>query len=169
MGSGVGATAASADQWKCGFYECYHQWRITRVTHAPARHGKWHSCVSFSKSTHSAQATCSLGQSRSTTVTASITGSLQVPKASLSAAVGYQVQQTSSVTASYTATIPAHHSGVIQWAPVFTSRRKVQQRQWTCRYSKYGFHTCNKDPNNVFRYVYTEKYSHPRFRVRYHG
>ncbi len=103
VGSGVVATAASADQWKCGFYECYHQWRITRVT------------------------------------------------------------------ASYTATIPAHHSGVIQWAPVFTSRRKVQQRQWTCRYSKYGFHTCNKDPNNVFRDVYTEKYSHPRFRVRYHG
>jgi len=111
---------------------CFHQWRITRVTHARVRRGRWRNCVSFAKSKHSAQATCSLGESRSTTVTATVTGSLEVPEGQSSAAVGYNVQQISTVTASYTATIPAHRSGLIQWAPMFTRRRKVQQRQWTC-------------------------------------
>jgi hypothetical protein len=128
--------------------------------------------VSFDKSRHTATATCALGQSHSTTVTATLTGTLEVPKATLSAAVGYQVQDTSSVTASYTATIPPHRSGKIQWAPVFSQRRKVRQQRTTCQWLpvgrvQYGRLKCNTQPDNVFRYVYTERYSHPRFRVRY--
>jgi hypothetical protein len=166
LGMGAMTPVASADKWQCGLYTCHHEWRITRVTHARSRHGKWRTCVSFARSSHSAQATCTLGQSRASTVTATLTGSLMVPKGQLSAAVGYQVQQTSTVTASYSPVIPAHRSGVIQWAPVFTHRRKVQQRQWTCRYMRPPVPmTC--EANNVYRYVFTERYSHPRFRVRY--
>lgn len=173
-GSAAGVGTATASAATCSTSPstlgCLWKWNITRVTHARSRHGAWHDCVSFSRSRHTAQATCALGQSRSTTVTATLTGTLEVPRGTLSAAVGYQVQQTSSVTASYTATIPPHRSGVIRWAAVFTQRRKVQQRRSTCVWHQvgrnpYAYRTCSAD--NVYRYVYTERYSHPRFRVRY--
>jgi len=173
FGAGVATPAASAATCSTSpsTLGCLYKWKITRVSRAHARHGAWHTCVSFAKQPHTASATCALGSSRSTTVTATLTGTLEVPRGTLSAAVGYQVQQTSSVTASYTATIPAHHSGVIRWSPVFTQRRKVQQRRWTCVWHQvgrnpYAYRTCSAD--NVYRYVYTERYSHPRFRVRYH-
>jgi hypothetical protein len=169
----VGTSAASAATCSTSpsTLGCLYKWKITRVTHARARRGAWHNCVSFAKAPHTASATCALGRSRSTTVTATLTGNLEVPRGTLSAAVGYQVQQTTSVTASYTATIPAHHSGVIRWSAVFTQRRKVQQRRWTCVWHQvgrnpYAYRTCAAD--GVYRYVYTERYSHPRFRVRYH-
>jgi hypothetical protein len=174
-GLGVGAATPAASAAGCSTSPstlgCLYKWKITRVTHARARHGKWHDCLSFAKSPHTASADCQLGRSRSTTVTATLTGTLEVPRGTLSAAVGYQVQQTSSVIASYTAVIPAHKSGVIQWSPVFTHRRKVQQRRWTCVWHPVGrnphaYRTCAAD--DVYRYVYTELYSHPRFRVRYH-
>lgn len=136
----VGASAASAATCSTSPSTpgCLYKWKITRVTHARARRGAWHDCVSFAKAPHSAWATCALGRSRSTAVTATLTGNLEVPRRTLSAAVGYQVQQTTSVTASYTATIPAHHSGVIRWSAVFTQRRKVQQRRWTCVWHQVG-------------------------------
>jgi hypothetical protein len=172
LGAGVATPAASAATCSTSpsTLGCLYKWKITRVTRARARHGGWRDCVSFARSKHTAQATCALGQSHSTTVTATLTGSLEVPRGTLSAAVGYQVQQTSSVTASYTATIPAHRAGKIQWSPVFTHRRKVQQRRWTCRWvqvgrNPYAYRKCSAD--NVYRYVFTELYSHPRFRVRY--
>jgi hypothetical protein len=174
-GSGVGVqtTTASAAGSACknGFHSfptCFYLWHVTRVTRARTRHGRWRSCVSFAQSKHTAQATCSLGSSRSTTVTTTLTGSLEVPRGQLSAAVGYQVQQTSSVTASYTASIPAHHAGVIQWAPLFNNRRKVQQRRSTCRwYASRRSYASKCTLDAVYRYVYTEQYSHPRFRVRF--
>jgi hypothetical protein len=173
-GFGVGVKTPTAGAVTCSnspsTLSCFYRWKITRVTHARVRHGRWRDCVSFGKSKHTATATCALGESHSTTVTATLTGSLEVPKGTLSAAVGYQVQDTSTVTASYTATIPPHRAGVIRWAPVFTHRRKVQQRRWTCTWvpvgrNPYAYYKCAAD--NVFRYVYTERYSHPRFRVRY--
>lgn len=147
---------------------CFYTWKVSRVTHARPRHGRFRDCVAFSRSQHQATATCSLGKSRSTTVTATLTGSLEVPRGALSAAVGYQVQETSSVTASYSALIPAHHSGVIQWSPVFNDRRKVQQQRSTCTwYASRRSYAYRCEPDAVYRYVFTERYSHPRFRVRY--
>jgi hypothetical protein len=173
-GLGIGVQTPVASATTCSTSPstlgCLWKWKITRVSPTHSRRGAWHTCVSFARSKHTTSATCALGQSRSTTVTATLTGTLEVPRGTLSAAVGYSVQQTSSVTASYTATIPPHHAGVIRWAPVFGHRRHVQQRRWTCVWhpvgrNPYAYRTCSAD--NVYRYVYTELYSHPRFRVRY--
>src|SRR3954452_1202844 len=159
------ATRANAD-WQCGTVYCRWDWRITGKALIHRRTGVWRDCVGFRASRYGADVTCSIGRAASHTVTTSVSGTREVALGSLSVSVGYQVERTTTVTASYTAHVAAHHAGRIQWAPVFMQRYKVAQRRWLCRRGwRSTVWQCERNSRGRVRHAFTERYGYPTYRV----
>jgi hypothetical protein len=102
--------------------------------------------------------TCALSKTTSTTVS----GSLTVTVKAASAAVGYQVQKSYSVTGSETYTPKRIKSGQIRWRETYHTN-KVTQKEYMC--PLHG--TCQYTNPVKTAYAYTHKYTSPNFGIVY--
>jgi hypothetical protein len=151
---------------------CY--WKVVKTRHVDGTHRHpWIDCVRFGRSRYVQHVTCSIAKSKSDTVSAQVTGGVEVGFGKLSAAVGYNVTKTTTVTASETIDVPKKTPpGVIQWAGFFGDRREVKQEYQPCYQNAPGrFGRCEPQPhpsNDNLAHAFTERYLSPVFRARRH-
>ncbi|GCB51432.1 hypothetical protein SNL152K_8788 [Streptomyces sp. NL15-2K] len=136
----------------------FPKWKVTHVGKAYRTYGKWKTCVVFSKERTPHTVTCSLSKTTSTTVS----GSLTVSVKAMSAAVGYQVQKSYSVTGGESYTADKSKSGRIQWREAYRTN-KVTEKKYMC--PLHG--SCNYTGPIGTAYAYTHKYVAPNFRIVY--
>lgn len=140
------------------------KWYVARVQRARVqiRHGQWHECGSYEPSRLTTHFSCSIANSRFRTIHASITGSLEVPKGTLSASIGYDAGESVTYTNTYSVDVPPHHYGTVMWRATYKNRKRVEQDQ-----RKWG-HGHFFGPVLDRRWVTTEEVGGPNFRVRDH-
>jgi hypothetical protein len=151
-------------------YAAICAWKVIKVENVSGTdQHPWIDCVRFRKSRLTQHITCLISNSKSNSVTAEVGGSAQVGFAALSAKVGYNVTRTTTLATSDTVDVPRRTAGVVQWAPVYGSLKKVTQENETCYETAPGvYDTCVQEqhPKSVnLAYASTEKFSSPVFRV----
>ncbi len=165
-------TAQAAANPRCNYLggsaDCY--WEVSNVESLPGSdQHPWNDCIGFAKSRLQQQITCSIAKATADTVTADVGGQFPAGIGAISTAVHYSITKTTTFTTGDTVTVPANTAGVVQWAGVFGSLDKVTQQYEECYETSPGiYNLCvpNSHANAThLRYAYTEKFSHPIFRV----
>lgn len=146
------AAAAPADV-VYHFYTKY-QWRIHRISAPYQTHTRWRFCAQSHGGT--------VGCSRAVTHSNTVTGQVGVTDGVLSAALGYNVTQSVTLTGNASYKVPRHHLGIAEWRLLF-STRAVHQRQYSIRCDQF---TCfgHWRATNHYETAYASRYIGPDFR-----
>jgi hypothetical protein len=101
-------------------------WKITSVGGTYVNNGLWNACVTVKAAPYPQAPTCYLTSGVS--VSNYVTGTVEVPDSTLSAAVGWTVTWSGSISVSDKVSVPAHQGGTIKWSRTFYNRNVTQEQ-----------------------------------------
>jgi hypothetical protein len=142
-------------------------WELTNVGSSSRYTGSHNVCIYFNTGSNSGvSVSCDIGKATTHTVTVSLSASFPIADKVVSAAVGYEVDKTTSVDGSTTYSLKAHKSGYLWWAPKM-SHRLVTARQYICVVVDGGKGSCSLDTKVAPNTTYTKHYVAPIMGIHY--
>jgi hypothetical protein len=138
-------------------YGTAYKWKVTSVGGTYRTHGGWSFCAE-------ARGPATVGCSRGFTVSNGVSGTINVSDGVISSAVGFNVTTATTITGSASYRVARRVEGVIDWRPVYDTR-KVRQERYVCTTVNGSCPTSSSwHPDRRYATAYARKYIGPGFK-----